>query len=81
MVVPEAYVDAIDRISQNIFLSASTIAQYAALVALEPETEVVLQQRRDEFKCRRDYLLPELVSLGFKVAVKNNREIRQKNER
>ncbi len=70
MVVPDVYVDVIDRISQNIFLAASTIAQYAAMAALKIETETVLQQRSDEFKRRRDYLLPALTSLGFEFAVK-----------
>ncbi len=70
MVVPTAYIGAIERISQNIFLAPSTIAQYAAITALQPETENILQQHRDEFKIRRDYFLPALASLGFKLAVK-----------
>jgi len=69
MVVPPAFVDVIDRISQNIFLAPSTIAQHAALVALEESTETILQKRRDEFKKRRDYLLPALEALGFKIMV------------
>ncbi len=70
MVVPEFYVDAIDRIAQNIFLAAPTISQYAALTALEAETQVILDARRDEFKQRRDFLLPALEQLGFDIAVK-----------
>lgn len=70
MVVPEFYVDAIDRIAQNIFLAPPTISQYAAITALRSETQPVLDERRDEFKKRRDFLLPALTQLGFKVAVK-----------
>ncbi len=70
MVVPEFYVDAIDRIAQNIFLAAPTISQYAALTALEAETQVILDSRRDEFKQRRDFLLPAIEQLGFEIAVK-----------
>ncbi|MCK4834077.1 MAG: aminotransferase class I/II-fold pyridoxal phosphate-dependent enzyme, partial [Gammaproteobacteria bacterium] len=70
MVVPEQYVDAIDRIAQNIFLAPPTISQYAALTALEPDTQVILDARRDEFKQRRDFLLPALEQLGFEIAVK-----------
>lgn len=70
MVVPEFYVDAIDRIAQNIFLAAPTMSQYAALAALKSETRVLLDARRDEFKQRRDFLLPALEQLGFDVAVK-----------
>jgi aspartate/methionine/tyrosine aminotransferase len=70
MVVPEFYVNAIDRIAQNIFLSPPTISQYAALTALKAETQIQLDERRDIFKQRRDYLLPALEQLGFEVAVK-----------
>lgn len=70
MVVPEAYVDAIDRIAQNIYLAPATVSQYAALTALKAETQVILDARRDEFKQRRDFLLPALEQLGFDVAVK-----------
>ena len=67
MVVPEAFVTAVDRMSQNLFLAASTVSQYAALAAFSSETETILQQRREEFQKRRDYLLPALQNLGFKV--------------
>ena len=70
MIVPEAYVDVIDRIAQNIFLAPPTISQYAALTALKVETQIELDQRRDEFKRRRDFLLPALQQLGFDIAVK-----------
>ena len=65
MVVPEVYVEAIERLAQNIFLSAPTPAQYAALEAFEPETLAILEQRRLAFRERRDYLLPALRELGL----------------
>ena len=67
VVVPEHYVDAVDRIAQNVFLAASTPAQYAALAAFEPQTLALLDARRDDFRARRDYLLPALRTLGFGV--------------
>ncbi len=70
MVVPDFYVDAIDRIAQNIFLAPATVSQYAALNALKTSTQVVLDERRDEFKKRRDFLLPALQQLGFGIAAK-----------
>lgn len=69
MVVPEDYIDAIDRIAQNIFLAPSTIAQHAALVAFEAETGEILQRRAGIFKERRDYMLPVLCEMGFKIPV------------
>jgi len=69
MVVPESYVDAIDRIAQNIFLAPPTMSQYAALTALKADTQIILDERRDIFKQRRDFLLPIIKQLGFDVAV------------
>lgn len=70
MVVPESYVDAVDRIAQNIFLAPPTVSQYAALTALKESTQSVLDERRDEFKKRRDFLLPALEQLGFKITAR-----------
>lgn len=70
VIVPEACVDAIDRLAQNIFLSAPTMAQHAALAAFEPETMGILEARREEFRARRDYLLLALQQLGFEISTK-----------
>jgi aspartate/methionine/tyrosine aminotransferase len=70
MVVPEFYVDSIDRIAQNIFLAVPTMSQYAAITALNKDTQILLDKRRDEFRQRRDFLLPALEQLGFEIAVK-----------
>jgi aspartate/methionine/tyrosine aminotransferase len=67
MVVPECYVREIDKLSQNVYLSAPTPSQYAALAAFEPETLAILDARRDEFRARRDYLVPALRALGFDI--------------
>jgi aspartate/methionine/tyrosine aminotransferase len=68
-VAPAAYVDALDRLAQNIFLAAPTLSQYAALEAFAPETIEILEQRRLEFQRRRDFLLPALRKLGFRLPV------------
>lgn len=69
MVVPEAFIDAVDRVAQNLFLAAPTVAQHAALAAFEVDTETILLQRVQTFKQRRDYLLPALRDIGFDVPV------------
>jgi aspartate/methionine/tyrosine aminotransferase len=69
MVVPDEYVDAIDRVAQNLFLAASTLAQYAALVAFEQGTIEILDRRVAKFRERRDYLLPVLQEMGFHIPV------------
>ena len=69
LVVPEALVPAIERIAQNLFICASTIAQHAALACFEPESLAEYERRRTEFKARRDYFIPELNRLGLTVPV------------
>jgi aspartate/methionine/tyrosine aminotransferase len=69
LLAPPALMLAIDRLAQNLFLSAPTIAQHAALVALAPETRPLLEARKGELRARRDLLLPELRRLGFDVPV------------
>jgi len=70
LVVPEAFVDAAEKLAQNIFISTSTHSQYAALAAFSPENRAELERRRLEFKLRRDFLYDNLLRLGFKVACK-----------
>jgi aspartate/methionine/tyrosine aminotransferase len=69
MVAPEAYAPEIDKLAQNLYLAAPTPAQHAALAAFEPETLAILEKRRQEFKARRDYLVPALRGLGFDIPV------------
>ena len=67
LVVPDTYIRAVEKLAQNIFLAASTPAQHAALAAFTPENIKVLEQRRQEYQRRRDYLLPKLKELGFTI--------------
>ena len=69
LVAPEDAVDQLDKLAQNLFLSAPTPAQHAALAAFQPETQAILEQRRQEFQRRRDFLLPALRGLGFDILV------------
>jgi aspartate/methionine/tyrosine aminotransferase len=69
MVVPDAYVREFDKLSQNIYLSAPTPSQHAALAAFAPETIAILEARRAEFRARRDFLLPALRAIGFHIPV------------
>jgi aspartate/methionine/tyrosine aminotransferase len=69
LVAPDAAVDHLDTLAQNLFLSAPTPAQHAALTAFQPETQAILEHRRQEFQQRRDFLLPALRGLGFDISV------------
>jgi aspartate/methionine/tyrosine aminotransferase len=70
MVVPERFMRDIEKLAQNLFISPSTPAQYAALAAFNPETIAILESRRQEFRLRRDFLAPALESLGFKLTAR-----------
>lgn len=70
MVVPEHYVEPINRLAQNLFLAPSTPAQWGAMAAFDEQTLAIVKERVAELKQRRDYLLAELPRLGFKIAAK-----------
>jgi len=67
LVAPEAAVPELKKLAQNLFISMSTMAQYAALAAFEPATREILDQRRAAFAQRRDFLYPALCELGFDI--------------
>jgi aspartate/methionine/tyrosine aminotransferase len=69
LVLPEPLVAPIEKLAQNLFICPSAIAQHAALACFEPESLALYESRKSEFKRRRDYLVPALVELGFKVPV------------
>jgi aspartate/methionine/tyrosine aminotransferase len=69
MVVPEGLASVIERLAQNLFICPSTIAQYAALACFEEPSLKLFEQRRSEFKARRDYFLPQLGAMGLHVPV------------
>jgi Aspartate/tyrosine/aromatic aminotransferase len=69
MVVPDAMVPVVERLTQNLFICASTVSQLAAMACFEPESIAEYERRRTEFKARRDYFIPELQALGLAVPV------------
>jgi aspartate/methionine/tyrosine aminotransferase len=69
LVVPEALVPVFEKLAQNLFICPSTIAQHAALACFHPDSIAIYEQRRAEFKRRRDFLVPALRELGFQVPV------------
>jgi len=69
LVVPESLVAQIEKLAQNLFICASVIAQHAGVACFLPESIAIYEVRKAEFKRRRDYLVPALIGLGFKVPV------------
>jgi len=69
LVVPREYVREIEKLAQNAYICASAPAQYAAIAAFHPETLAVLEERRAEFQRRRDFMVPALRELGFRIPI------------
>ena len=69
LVVPEVLVPVMERLAQNLFICASTVAQHAALACFEAASLAEYERRRAEFKTRRDYFVPALNALGLQVPV------------
>ena len=69
LVLPEALVAPVEKLAQNLYICASSIAQHAALACFEPASIAEYERRRDEFRKRRDFLVPALNALGLRVPV------------
>lgn len=69
LVVPQALVGAFEKLAQNLFICASTLAQNAALACFAPESGVIFEARRSEFRQRRDAIVTAMSALGFGVPV------------
>ena len=69
LVVPDALVAPIEKLAQNLYICPSTLAQHAALACFEPESIAEYERRRDEFRARRDFLVPALNAIGLPVPV------------
>ena len=69
LVAPEWLVPSLEKLAQNLYICPSTIAQHAAVACFAPESLDIYEQRRQEFRRRRDYLVPALREIGFVIPV------------
>lgn len=69
MVLPPELVAPVEKLAQNLYICPSTLAQHAALACFEPEALAEFEQRRAEFRRRRDFIVPALQALGLSVPV------------
>ncbi len=67
LVVPSAWTETFEKLAQNLFICPSTLAQYAALECFTKESLALFDQRKLEFESRRNYFIPALEKIGFKV--------------
>ncbi len=68
-VLPPSLVEAVEKLAQHLYICPSTLAQRAALACFEPDSLALYEERRQEFKRRRDFIVPALQSLGLPVPV------------
>jgi aspartate/methionine/tyrosine aminotransferase len=69
LVLPPALVPAVEKLAQNLYICASSIAQEAALACFEPASMAEYERRRAAFAERRDFVVPALERLGLRVPV------------
>lgn len=69
MVAPPALAPTLEKLAQNLFICPSALAQHAALACFSAEALTIYEARREQFRQRRDFLVPALREIGFKVPV------------
>ena len=70
MVAPLAWMAPLERLSQNLFISPSSLAQVSALAAFTPESLAVAKDYRHRFREQANFLIPRLCDLGFRLPAK-----------
>ena len=69
VVLPPALVPAVEKLAQNLYICASSLAQHAALACFTAGSIAEYERRRGEFQRRRDMVLAGLERIGLKVPV------------
>lgn len=70
MIIPSELTRPVQRLAQNLFISPSSLSQYAALRAFDNNNGV--ESRRLVYEEGRNFLIPRLRSLGFSVPIEPN---------
>jgi len=68
LIAPKEFIRPMQKIQQNLFISASSFTQWGALVGLK-EAENDIQKMRETYDRRRRFLIPRLRGLGFGITV------------
>jgi aspartate/methionine/tyrosine aminotransferase len=68
LIAPQEFIRPMQKIQQNLFISASSFAQWGALIGLK-EAEKDVQKMRETYDQRRRFLIPKLKELGFGITV------------
>ncbi|HVP77140.1 MAG TPA: pyridoxal phosphate-dependent aminotransferase [Thermodesulfobacteriota bacterium] len=68
VIAPKEFIRPMQKIQQNLFISASSFAQWGAVAGLK-ETERDVEKMRETYDRRRRFLIPKLKALGFGITV------------
>ncbi len=68
LIAPKEFIRPMQKIQQNLFISASSFSQWAALAGLKEAKEDV-ERMRETYNQRRRFLIPRLKELGFGITV------------
>ncbi len=68
LIAPKEFIRPMQKIQQNLFISASSFSQWAALAGLK-EAEKDVKKMRETYDERRRFLIPRLKELGFGITV------------
>lgn len=68
IISPREFVRPMQKIQQNLFISASSFSQWAALAGLKQAREDV-ERMKETYDRRRRFLIPRLKGLGFGISV------------
>jgi aspartate/methionine/tyrosine aminotransferase len=68
VIAPKEFIRPMQKIQQNLFISASSFSQWGALAGLKAAGKDV-QRMRETYDRRRRFLIPRLKELGFGITV------------
>ncbi len=68
VIVPDEFVRPIQKLQQNLFICASSVAQRAGIAALR-EADADVEHMKNIYNERRKYMIGRLRSMGFKITV------------
>jgi len=68
LIAPKEFVRPMQKLQQNLFISASSFSQWGALVGLK-EAQRDIERMKETYDRRRRFLIPRLKELGFGIKV------------
>jgi aspartate/methionine/tyrosine aminotransferase len=68
LIAPKEFIRPMQKLQQNLFISASSFSQWGALAGLKQAGRDI-ERMRETYDRRRRYLIPRLKGMGFRITV------------